>query len=138
MTTIDYNELELALEFVSGGVIASANAYISRDTGKIYWELSELDEELPQDINDSELYVQIPSKNELYLGKPLALKFAAKHLTDSYNTVEEIFRSRGAYGRFKSLLETKDSLEEWYEFEQAEVKAALNEWAESEGFSIKC
>lgn len=138
MTTIDYNELELALEFVSGGVIASANAYISRDTGNIYWESSELEEELPQDIEDSELYVQVPSKNELDLGKPLALKFAAEHLSESYSTVEEIFRSQGAYGRFKSLLESKDSLENWYEFEQASVKTALNEWAESEGFSIKC
>ena len=138
MTTIDYNELELALDFVSGGIIVSATAYVSRYTGKIYWESSELEEELPQDIGDSELYVQVPSKNELDLGKPLALKFAGEHLSDSYSTVEEIFRSRGAYGRFKSLLESKDALEVWYKFEQASVKAALKEWAESEGFSIKC
>lgn len=138
MTTIDYNELELALDFVSAGMNVGATAYVSRDTGKIYWESSELEEELPQDIGDPELYVQVPSKNELDLGKPLALKFVAEKLPESYSTVEEIFRSRGAYGRFKSLLESKDFLEAWYEFEQTAVKTALNEWAESEGFSIWC
>ena len=83
MTTIDYKELELALDFVSGEAIVSATAYISRDSGKIYWESSELDEELPRDIEDSELYVQVPSKYELDLGKPLALKFAVERLSDS-------------------------------------------------------
>jgi len=138
MTTIDYKELELALDFVSDGAIVSAAAYISRDSGKIYWESSELEEELPQGIENSELYVQVPSKHELDLGKPIALKFTVEHLSDSYSAVEEIFRSRGAYARFKSLLESKDCLEEWYEFEDASVRAALNEWAESEGFTIKC
>lgn len=138
MTTIDYNELELALDFVSAGSGVDAIVYVSRDTGAIYWVSSELDEELPEDIGDSELYVQVPSKNELDLGKSLALKFIAEQIPDSYSTVADIFRSRGAYSRFKSFLETKDSLEVWYEFEQASVKAALNEWAESEGFKIKC
>lgn len=138
MTTIDYNELELALDFVSGGTIVNATAYISRDSGKIYWESSELDEELPQNIEDSELYVQVPSKYELDLGKPLALKFVVERLSDSYSAVDEIFRNRGAYARFKSLLESKNCLEDWYKFEEASVRAALNEWAESEGFTITC
>lgn len=137
MTTIDYNELEFALDFVSAGMSLDTIAYVSRDTGKVYWESSELDDELPEDIGDSELYVQVPSKNELDLGKSLALKFVAEQLPGCYSTVAEIFRSRGAYGRFKSLLESKDFLEAWYEFEQVSVKAALKEWAESEGFSIK-
>lgn len=86
----------------------------------------------------SELYVEVPSKSELDLGKSLALKFAAEHLSDSYSTVKEIFRSLGVYGRFKSLLEPNGSLENRYEFEQSAVKAALKEWAEIAGFSIKC
>ncbi|MEX0962488.1 MAG: UPF0158 family protein [Pseudohongiellaceae bacterium] len=137
MTTIDYKELEMALDFVSGGIITSAAAYISRDTGKIFWESSELEEELPQDIESPELYVQVPMKHELDLGKPLALKFAIKHLSDSYRAIEEIFQSRGAYSRFKSFLESNGCLEDWYEFEDASVRAALTEWADSEGFKIK-
>ena len=84
------------------------------------------------------MYVQVPSKNEFDLGKPLALKFVAEQPPSSYSAAEEIFRSRGAYGRFKSLLESKGSLEAWYEFEQTSVRAALIEWAENEGFTIKC
>jgi len=36
-----------------------------------------------------------------------------------------MFRRRGAYGRFKELLEAKDLLDEWYRFEHETEQAVL-------------
>jgi len=46
--------------------ILSEIEFPSRETGKIYWHsgLSDLDEELPEDIDDAEKYVAIPHKNK--------------------------------------------------------------------------
>ena len=137
MINIDYSELEMAFDFVSGATITMAAAYVSRKSGKIFWESSELDEELPSDIDESNLYVEVPSKQELNIGKHLALSFATENLSENYNTVANYFRKRGAYGRFKDLLETTGKLEAWYEYERGCVKEALCEWAKSEGFRVK-
>jgi len=93
-------------------------------------------EELPPDIDNPELYLQTPLKNELNLGKSLVLEFAAMHLPGKYLAVEEIFRSRGAYGHFKKLLEAEELLDKWHEFERVSARAALLDWAAGEGFSL--
>jgi hypothetical protein len=52
-------------------------AYLDRQSGKIYWhsEFGDNDEELPDNIDD-EKYISIPDKRGLDLGKPLVLDFA--------------------------------------------------------------
>ena len=106
-------------------------AYLDTESGKVYWysEVGDNEEELPEDIDD-EKYVEIPHKNELGLGKPLALEFTYKHLSGESENVEEIFRRRGAYSGFKALLGKKDLLETWYEFESGAQEKALREWCE--------
>ena len=59
---------------------------------------------------------EIPHKNDLDLGQALVFEFAASHLPDEYDRVRDIFRRRGAYGRFKDLLDSKGLLETWYRF----------------------
>jgi hypothetical protein len=105
------------------------SAYISLDTGTIYWasELASLDEELPDDLDTSDRYLVVPHKTEMDLGKNLALRFAAQELSDSYEQVAGIFRSKGAYGRFKQLLEDNAALENWYKFEAEACDKALRE-----------
>ena len=68
---VSFSDLQLAFEFVSGGMGENA-AYLDRQSGKIYWhsEFGDNDEELPDDIDD-EKYISIPNKRELDLGKPL-------------------------------------------------------------------
>lgn len=80
--------------------------------------------------------VAVPNKHDLNLGKNLALAFAEKQLADSYQTVANFFRQRGAYGRFKELLERKGCLEAWYDYEAKATELALREWAAEEGLSI--
>ena len=74
---ISFSDLQLAFEFVSSDGMGENEAYLDRQSGKIYWrsEFGEIDEELPDDI-DNEKYIAIPDRRELDLGKPLVLDFA--------------------------------------------------------------
>jgi len=102
---VSFSDLHLAFEFVSGGGMGENEAYLDRQSGKIYWhsECDDNDEELPGDIDD-EKYISIPHKRELDLGKPLVLDFASEFLPDDYDEVRHIFSRRGAYRRYKDLL----------------------------------
>lgn len=134
---VKFDDLLAAYEWVSGSPNDNA-AFVSRATGNVHWSssIAELDEELPEDIDDGSIYVALPSKHDLDLGKGLALAFAEEQLADSYQTVTNIFRQRGAYGRFKELLERKGLLAAWYDFQAKATERALREWAAEEGLSI--
>jgi len=139
MPVVKFSDLELAMQFVTGGAFLDAHAYISRETGEVYLvsDDSDSEEEIPDDLVDPDRYAEVPGQRELDLGKPLVLKFAARHLADDYGEVERIFRSRGAYSRYKDLLDDRGKLEEWYRFEKAAVEEALIEWAKIEGFAVQ-
>ncbi len=110
-------------------------AYISIDTGSIHWisEANPLDEEIPEDLETSDRYIAIPHKNDLDLGSDLALRFAAEELPGLYNRVEQCFRHRGAYARFKELMASEGCLDKWYSFEVESTERALRSWcAENE------
>ena len=138
MVTVTYEEISSAFEFVASGAPMEHSAYISLDTGQIYWasELASLDEELPDDLETSDRYLVVPHKTELDLGKNLALRFAARELPDSYEQVASIFRRKGAYGRFKQLLEDNGVLEKWYKFEEDATDKALREWCAANDIQI--
>ena len=108
MVAVRYDDLALAFDFVSGGPPMEHNAYISIDTGQIYWtsELTPAEEEVPDDLETSDRYIAIPHKNDLDLGRNLALRFVAQELPERYGRAEAFFRSKGAYARFKQLLES--------------------------------
>ncbi|MEK6592108.1 MAG: UPF0158 family protein [Pseudomonadota bacterium] len=138
MVTVTYEEISLAFEFVASGAPMEHSAYISLDTGQIYWvsEMASMDEELPDDLDTSDRYLVVPHKTELDLGKNLALRFAAQELPDSYERVAGIFRSKGAYRRFKQLLEDNAALENWYKFEAEASDKALREWCAANDIQI--
>ena len=114
---ISFLDVQLAFEFVSSGGIGENEAYLDRQSGKIYWhsECGDNDEELPDDIED-EKYIATPGKMELDLGKPLVLDFAREFLPDDYDEVCHIFSRRGAYRRYKDLMVRRGALERWYDF----------------------
>jgi hypothetical protein len=134
---VKFDDLLTAYEWVSSSPDDS-KAFVSRVTGNVHWSSStmDLDEELPEDIEDGSAYVVVPNKHDLNLGKGLALAFAEEQLADSYQTIAEFFRKRGAYGLFKEFLERKGCLEAWYDFEAKATELALREWAAEEGLSI--
>ncbi|WP_036301381.1 UPF0158 family protein [Methylotenera sp. L2L1] len=132
MITVDFTEIRNAFEFVSSGSPSQHHAYISKDTGAIYWTSSvlELDEEVPEDLETSLNYMEVPHKNELKLGQSLALSFIDQTLPDEYNFVASLFRKRGAYRRFKDMLQYQGLLEKWYAFEEQASDDALLAWCQ--------
>ena len=136
---MNFDDIENAFYFVSSGRPFEHSALISRATGQIYY-ISELgdSDELPDDVEDEpEKYLEVPHKNDMGLGKRLALDFAAEFLPENLETVHCIFRSKGAYARFKDQLEEKGLLEAWYEYENSHQKKALREWCIQEGIKIE-
>lgn len=135
---VKFDDLLSAYAWVSSSSPVENEAFVSRVTGNVHWSSSmiDLDEELPDDIEDGSIYVPVPHKYDLNLGKNLALTFAEEQLADSYETVSNLFRQRGAYGKFKDLLERKDRLEAWYEYEAHATEIALREWAAEQGLLI--
>ena len=113
-------------------------AYLSKETGAIYWhsEFGDNFEELPADIDEEDKYVSIPHKNDLGLGKRLAIEFAEVFLAEDVRKVREIFSRGGAYGRFKDLLENRKMLSRWYEFEASAQKEALLKWCQDNGVGV--
>ena len=130
MVAIRYDDLYLAFEFASSGLPTEHNAYISIDTGQIHWtsDWNPMEEEVPDDLETSDRYIAVPHKNELNLGRVLALRFVEQELPERYEQAHAFFRSRGAYARFKRLLEAEEVLEKWYKFEAEAVEKALRGW----------
>ena len=136
---VDAVELRNTFDFVSAGAPLEHSAYICADTGKIYWtsDTADLDEDdVPADIHDSDRYIGVPHKNDLCLGRRLALEFAEQELPADYEEVVRFFQRRGAYSRFKDLLQTRGLLERWYDFENETTDAALRAWCVENGIEL--
>ncbi|HTO67746.1 MAG TPA: UPF0158 family protein [Bradyrhizobium sp.] len=115
-------------------------AYICRQTGKIYYhtdyDSGEIEEPLPDDIDDTEKYLPIPDKRGLDLGKPLVLAFVREQLPDDYDEVRDIFSRRRAYQKFKSLLSRRGAIDRWHAFENEATEQALRDWCALHGIEI--
>jgi hypothetical protein len=137
----DFQEILLSFEFVASGGGGLHEAFLCKQTGKIYWrsetsDLDELEDEVPDDVEDGEKYTPIPDKQELGLGKPLALAFAREHLSNDFDEVRYMFSKRGAYKNFRAMLIRRNALERWYDFESKATERALREWCELNSVQI--
>jgi hypothetical protein len=136
--SVTFDDLESALQWVSSGRPFENSALISKATGQVFYSSStyETEDELPEDIDDATLYWSVPHKNDLDLGRNLALQFAAEYLPEDERKVQDYFHRRGAYGQFKDLLERTGRLEQWHQYERQATKLALLAWAAEEGLKV--
>jgi hypothetical protein len=136
---VNFNDILEAFQSVSMGGMGEHQAFLSRQSGKVYWQSENSDDldELPDDLEENEDYIQIPDKRELDLGKPLVLDFASEFLPDDFNHVRQIFSKRGAYARFKDLLVHRAVLDQWYEFEAKAEEKALREWCKVNSIEVE-
>ena len=136
--SISYSDLSIAFDFVSSAQPSEAEAYISVDTGEIYFVSAAAGiNELPEDDEDTSNYISVPHKNELNLGRRLAFNFVDAELPGESDKVEKFFRRPGAYGKFKNLLASHGMLEKWYAFEASAVEEALREWCQESGVQLQ-
>lgn len=135
---VRFDDLLEAFEFVSAGQPFEHEAYLCIETGVIHYhsEFGELDEALPEDVENSERYIPIPHRNDLDLGRRLVLGFAEAELPEDLDDVYDMFSHKGAYSRFKGLLERRGKLQQWYEHEEIRKKETLREWCQENGVEI--
>jgi hypothetical protein len=136
---VDWFDLEMAFQFVSGNEHREHQAFLCKRTGKLFYHsdlLGDDEEELPVDVEDTDKYISIPHKKELDLGKPLVLDFVGQFLPDDCEHVRDMFRRRGAYARFKDLLVHRRALDQWHKYEAKREKEALREWCAASSIEI--
>ena len=126
---INYSDLETAYMFVSMSPPYEHYAYLNKETGEIYYvsEIGDSDE-LPDDLEENGKYVSLPHRNDLDLGRNLVFDFVADNLSNELEKVQSIFSNKGAYARYKDLLEQKGQLQAWYDFERKATEVALLDW----------
>jgi hypothetical protein len=129
-------ELVEAYDWVSGGEQFEAEAFVNRLSGEIVLVGVAEDEEETTGLSDEALYVPVPSKRELDLGRSLALRFVRERAPELSPRAHQIFARRGAYSQFKSLLDATGLLGAWYEYEAAAIQEALREWAGENGLVL--
>ncbi|MEJ2697580.1 MAG: hypothetical protein P8013_13155 [Candidatus Sulfobium sp.] len=133
-----YSHIEDAFMFVSMSPPEENFAYLNRETGETYFVSTLGDsDELPEDFEENDKYMSIPHKNDLDLGRKLVFQFISVNLPDEIRRVQEIFGRKGAYARYKDLLESKGRLEDWYEFEDKATEKALREWCGDNGVELE-
>lgn len=134
---IKFSDVLDLFELVNFGSQFDHEGYICKASGKTYFhsEFGDNEEELPNDITD-EKYLVIPHKNELNLGINLAFDFIQEYLPAEFEKVRSIFHRKGAYAKFKSLLESTDKIEEWYKFEAKRTEQVLQEWCAEQDVEI--
>jgi hypothetical protein len=127
---LSFDDIENAFFFVNSDQKFMNNAILCRETGQIFYvsALVGSEDELPEDLEDPDKYINIPHKSNLGLGRNLVTEFTKQYLPEEIDRVYSIFRGRGAYSKYKKLLDSKGFLDKWFEFEDARQKAALKEW----------
>lgn len=136
MHPISRDDLHLAVEHMTGGQDYGAAAYVDRQTGAILWAGDGMEEPLPEDIDNEERYLPVPSKKELGLGRDDALAFTEEHAPQLLDRTEAIFRRAGAFQSFKVLMHDAGLLPQWYAHQDARLREALEEWVEEEGLQF--
>ena len=128
---IKFSDIETAFDYVSSASMTEHTAIICKETGEIFFRSDYSDEdEIPEEIYDREDCIEIPHKNDLDLGRNLVFEFVEQYLHGDFERVRQIFRKRGAYGRYKDLLEDRGFLKKWYDFENTRQTETLREWCE--------
>ena len=131
---VKFSDIEEAFFFVSSDSYGMHTAILDKNSGQLYYrsEMGDLDE-IDDEVMDWENCLQIPHKNDLELGRELVFEFVEGHLPDEYPRVRQFFSRPGAYGRFKSLLESKGLLQSWFDFENQRGQQALRQWCKDNG-----
>ena len=134
---IRFDDIENAFLFASIGGMYENQAILCKETGKIYY-ISEMgdSDDLPDDVDESDKYIEIPHKNELNLGRNLVFQFVPEHIPEEIVNVENIFRKKGAYSRFKALLEQKGLLDQWHDYENSRQSETLRKWCKDNKIDI--
>ncbi|NLQ18601.1 hypothetical protein HGG82_13390 [Marinomonas sp. M1K-6] len=128
--TVTLDDIELAIEFASSGC-GDCEAYLDTQSGTIYYIADAVEEPIPDDLHDSDQYLQIPEKREFDLGRSLAIRFTSEKIPEHLDTVYEMFRRQGAYSRLKDFLDSLGLLDAWHAYESLALREATIDWCKA-------
>ncbi|MBI3298584.1 MAG: hypothetical protein HYZ75_10500 [Elusimicrobia bacterium] len=117
------------IEFVAAGQLIEHTGYICKKTGEVHCYSEDCDEK-PADFDPNE-HIALPDKRSLDLGKELVFRFTREFLSESQSDIRNFFRKRGAFAKFKVLLEQKQMLQHWYDYEHRATEEAVRGWCEA-------
>ena len=131
-------ELELAFAMADSGTPGDTVVFVSRSTGRSFVrsEANGIDEVPPGSDHSSDL-VPLPRRENLGLGRELALEFVDTEAPDMRASTEAIFGEGDGLSAFKALMGEIGHLEGWYDFEAERVTRALRDWCAREGVPIE-
>ncbi|MGI6851770.1 UPF0158 family protein [Mesorhizobium sp. 1B3] len=134
---VKMSDLINAFEIASAGAGYGDRAYVHRLTGEIF-VISDTAGiyEGPEDMEESDEFLAIPTRSELQLGRDVVLSFVGQEAPDEWEDVSDMFRRKGAYGRFKQWLHDKGKLHAWHAFEEKATEEALREWCEDNEIAV--
>ena len=129
-------DLEFAFDFVADAPPGEHTAHVSRPTGQTFLQ-SEWgdDEELPEDLEESDDFLEIPHFNDL-LGQLLVREFVAAEISEREAEVRSFFGGPGGYRLYKRLLQELGLLDRWHEFEDRRRRETVLEWCEENGLDL--
>jgi hypothetical protein len=137
---IKFSDVLEAYESSDFGAPSDVRTFLNLETGEVRFTSEMLepdDDEDPADWEESDSVIELPTKYDLNLGQRLVFAFADAELSDGdAEKVRFFFRKKGAYRRFKDLLESRSMLERWYEFRDEATKRALRIWCEDNGIAL--
>lgn len=138
MPAVSWSELLIGFECSSVEGPYEMKGHVCRETGAVHCvsEDEDMDTDLPDDLATSERYIALPGRRELDLGRSLALSFIEEASPADLDVAAECFRRRGAYAKFKGLLERRGLLPQWYAFESAAIESALRQWCRDNGLDV--
>ena len=134
---IKFSDIVLAFEFVGSEPEMSNIAVLCKETGEIFYASDFTGEdEIPEEVYDRDDCIGIPHKNELKLGRNLVFEFVEQYLPNDLERVWQIFRNKGAYRRYKDLLDDRGLLQMWYEYEDNRKTEKLRNWCEENEIAV--
>ena len=131
--THQFETILRAFEFVSAAPLEENQAILNRATGEIVCKTGMLDEEeFPEEVESSDNFVWIPHRDELDLGRGLAMDFAEEYIPHEKKTVKRMFRfwRKNPFSDFLAFLERLGRIGEWRAFEKQETRYALLDWCD--------
>lgn len=136
MMSVDIEDLILAMDYTTSGEQFGYSAYIDRRSGEIHYEADDQIDPLPDDLYTSPEYIEMPTSSDLDLGSMLVYEFTEELFPEQEETVNQIFRRKGAYANFKELLHSNGKLDEWHRYEEKAKRNRLRDWAQHNGVEI--
>jgi len=135
---MDINDIETVFMIVSHDSPLGENyAMICKSTGQIHYATDDDEiDEIPEEAYESDDWVAIPHRNDLDLGRKLVFEFVERKMPSEIDRVSYFFNRRGAYARYKDLLDENGLLKEWYDFENERERRAILEWCRENGIEI--